>query len=125
MKLRLHRDSIRFRLSPADVATLTATGEVRETTGFAAGLQFAYSIELDAGADEPHVTFAAGEIRVALPTNDAHAWADGDAVGIRHEQPAGPGRTLAVLIEKDFECLDVPGAAADEVFFPNPKNACG
>jgi hypothetical protein len=124
MKVRLHRDSLRLRLTPDDVGRLTKTGEVREATRFGADNEFACTLRLSETTDFPRAAFAAGGITVELPKAAAIDWADGDAVGIRHEQSTGDSRWLVILVEKDFECLESAGEADAETYFPNPKRAC-
>ncbi|MGN6506586.1 MAG: DUF7009 family protein, partial [Tepidisphaeraceae bacterium] len=51
-------------------------------------------------------------------------WAAGDAVGIRATQAAGKKHEMALLIEKDFECLDNENGESQEDAFPSPKR-CG
>lgn len=123
MKVRLHRDSLRLRLTPDDVSRLRKMGEVREATRFAPGSEFACMLRLSDATESPRATFAVSGITVELPTAAASEWASSDAVGIRHEQSTGDGRRLVILVEKDFECLEA--AEGDgETYFPNPKKAC-
>ena len=114
MKLRIRGDSLRLRLSQSDVARIAEGEAVIETTRFAAttlrfGLHPGSTQQCDA-------RFGDGEIAVEIPLAQAQQWARSDEVGI--EALAGP---LAVLIEKDFSCLEPRAGEEDGDTFPNPK----
>jgi len=68
--------------------------------------------------------FESNRICVQVPRPIARNWGGGDAVGINHLQDVGQGKTLEILIEKDFECLENPMNRAEEALYPNPKNGC-
>jgi hypothetical protein len=113
MKLRFQGSSLRLRLSQPEVTRLKEDGLVEEPITFAPGRTLVYSIETSSKSGVS-ASFDNGRIRVTVPIADAHAWIDGDQVGIEHSGPP-----LDILIEKDFQCLhrsaeETPGA------FPNP-----
>ena len=114
MKLRLRGDSLRLRLSQSDVACIERGEAVIETTNFAQST-LRYSLHPSDGvACEAY--FVDGAIQVRVPSGEALRWAQGTAVGI--EVQVG---SLAVLIEKDFACLEPRAGAEDGDTFPNPK----
>jgi hypothetical protein len=113
MKLRLHDNSLRLRLSQSEVARLHDTGRVEDVVVFQPGNELVYAIETGA-FDEVTATFENSNIRVTLPTRAAIQWIESDQSGME----ASTG-TLRILIEKDFQCLHrapLPGEDA----FPNP-----
>ena len=114
MKLRMHDNSLRLRLSQSDVARLRDTGMVEEVVVVPARqASLLYAIETGA-LDEATATFDDAKIRVTLPTRAAKQWMESDQTGIE----ASTG-TLRLLIEKDFQCLH-RAAAPGEDAFPNP-----
>lgn len=83
-----------------------------------------------ADVDVVEARFTGNRIVVSLPRAQAHAWADGDQVGIAAEQALGPDPghdqgTLALLIEKDFQCLAPREGEDDRDTFPNPGTESG
>ena len=120
MKLRLNGDSIRLRLGRGEVQHLLAAGSVAGQTRFGPGSgTLRYTLEASAGASAVSASFDGGQLRVAVPADQAHRWAgSADQVGITANQDAGDGHRLTILIEKDFECLH--GAVTQDAF-PNPE----
>jgi hypothetical protein len=118
MKLRIKGDSLRLRLSRTDVQRLIETGAVEETTHFAGGSTLRYGIALQAESMEIAVSFAAAEIRVSVPEQQAKLWAaSSEQVGLYSEEV-----TPAVAVEKDFACIDRDDPDNADAF-PNPKGA--
>jgi hypothetical protein len=124
MKLRLYRDSVRFRLSQGDVTNLLRTGRLTETTTFGAGIQLSYSLRLVSGDAAIRAVFVGNDICVELSRSEAMEWGEGEAVGMNHLQDLGWGKRLEILIEKDFECLEEAMNGAGEELYPNPKKVC-
>ena len=117
MKLRIRGDSLRLRLSQAELVHLRETGEVCDRIHFGArSLDYAL---VSADVDAPRASFEADRIAVALPRAIANEWAHGDGVGIEAEQTLPTG-TLRLLIEKDFRCLAPRPGEDDSDGFPNP-----
>lgn len=113
MKLRLHDNSLRLRLSQSEVARLHDTGKVEDLVVFQPGNELLYSIET-AAAQETTATLENAKIRVILPTQVAMQWIESDQPGIE----ASTG-TLRLLIEKDFQCLHREPQPGEDAF-PNP-----
>ena len=127
MKLRVRGDSIRLRVTQSEVARLIA-GEVVEEHTHIGGAQFIYALDSftpdssasdRAGADIK-VQFEGapdrGLVRVSVPLPQMQHWGESNTVGIDTQVD-----TLAVLIEKDFACLDPRDGIEDSDTFPNPK----
>jgi len=117
MKLRMHRNSVRLRLNQAEVAQFSKTCYVEETIEFAPGASFSYVLESSSTIPVPQASYKNGELRVQIPTGQGMQWATGDSVGISGEQPLSPGKSLSILIEKDFQCLH---GDVDPKAYPNP-----
>ena len=75
--------------------------------------------------DAAEAEFSAGAITVRLPANVLKTWAEDEtAVSIRESFELAEG-ALAVLVEKDFECLEPRAGESQANRFQNPKAASG
>lgn len=104
MKLRIKGDSVRLRLTQTEVAALANDGAVSDTMHLAPGLALRYGLGAHDGSAlaarlGPH------ELFVLVPRAWLRDWPDSDRVGFEGAQDAGNGRTLRILVEKDFQCL--------------------
>jgi len=117
MKLRMHQNSIRLRLNQDEVAQFSKTGYVEETIELAPGASFSYVLESSSTIPVPEATYKNGELRVQIPRGKGMEWATGESVGISGDQPLRLGKTLSILIEKDFQCLH---GDVDPKAYPNP-----
>ncbi len=122
MKLRIQDNTLRVRLNKTEVAHLAAGGQVTQTTAFSASSQLISSVETSDHAASPTATFDAGRMTIVLPLQQARDWAESDRVSIEADQPLPAGRSLRLLIEKDFECLH-RREKADEDTFTNPRRS--
>ena len=122
MKLRIRGDSIRLRLTRGEVAALAEGRIVEESTGFGPDARLSYAITL--GGASLAAKLAGPRIEVCVPADVGRAWAAGDSVGIEGVQAAGEGRTLRILVEKDFACLTERPHEEDADAFPNPNTSC-
>lgn len=110
MKLRFYGDSVRLRLSQAEMARLAETGRVEDTLTFAPGRTLSYSLETGATLK---AGFDGQRISIMVPAAAAKHWMESNEAGI--EGVSGP---LKVLVEKDFRCLHSGEEDGDS--FPNP-----
>jgi hypothetical protein len=124
VKLRIRGDSSRLRLTQGEVRQLRETGSVSETIHFGPGASLRYELRVEDGLEAVRASFDGAAIVVALPRALAHAWADSDEVSITASQPLPEG-SLALLIEKDFQCLAPREGEQDEDAFPHPGAATG
>jgi hypothetical protein len=119
MKLRIQGNSLRLRLSQSEVAQFSKTGFVEDSVQFAPGTSFSYALESMSKLSAPQALFSDGWLRVQIPGADATNWACSDRVSISGDQPLESGKSLAILVEKDFQCLH-GGDERDPDAFPNP-----
>jgi hypothetical protein len=121
MKLRIKGDSLRLRVTRSEVGRLIETGRIEETIHFgpAKDANLTYALELADGPEDISLRYRPQEIAVVLSTQAARRWAEGDQVGLSVDLAVGD-RVLALLVEKDFACLD-RSHAGNEDTFPNPK----
>ena len=126
MKLRIRGNSIRLRLGQSEVYRLTMNGAVEELTIFGGGRGERLGYEIRAARDETVVRAGFDGLRIVVhvPAEMINRWADSDQVGIYAMQPTDHGE-LAVVIEKDFVCIDGDSGEPQEDAFPNPALEAG
>jgi len=119
MKLRIQGNSLRLRLSQSEVSQFSKTGFVEDSIQFAPGASFAYALESLSSLKTPQALYSNGWLRIQVPSADGNDWVRSDRVGISGEQPLESGKRLAILVEKDFQCLH-GGEERDPDAYPNP-----
>jgi hypothetical protein len=122
MKLRIHGNSIRFRLGRREVARLAEHGLIEQTIqlGQNTANQLCYSLRAKKEHTPPDCAFENNRMVVHVSVEDIRRWAATDQVEISARQSVSGGE-LEILIEKDFQCLDGPADALEEDAFPNPQ----
>ena len=119
MKIRIQRNSVRFRLSKSDIDQLTRTGFLKEETAFGHA-NFGYAITRSNDHNELSATFEDGTILLIMPENQINGWAENDIVGFNAVMEINNTESLKLLVEKDFKCLDnVTEDQSDH--YENPK----
>jgi len=121
MKLRIRGDSLRLRVGPNEAATVAAGGKVQETISFGPASQqsLTYCLEASGSVSATCAMFESNCIRVIIPLATAREWFQSETVGIEESQPIDRKRSLQLLIEKDFECLDRASQNAEDTY-PHP-----
>jgi hypothetical protein len=122
MKLRMKENSMRLRVSRSEVTRLLAGDRLEETIRFGpeAGARFTYALQQKPFVSTPTVEYAENTVVVLLPADRAKTWCVTDQVGIAENISLGDLESLALLIEKDFACLD--GSDEDnQDTFANPN----
>lgn len=118
MKLRIHGNALRLRLNQAEVAQFSKTGWLEESIEFAPGACLGFALESLSSLSTPRAVYQNGSLRIQVPCSMANEWTTTDRVGITGEQPVGNGKQLAIVIEKDFQC--VHSEHPDPQAYPNP-----
>jgi hypothetical protein len=120
MKLRLNRDSVRFRLSRSEVEEFGTTGRFEERLKFGIdpSAEFGYVIETSHDK-ELTAYFSSGRLGVRIPVESARHWVESDQIGIEGRSDEN-GQGLKILIEKDFACRTSRGDEDTSDYFPNP-----
>jgi len=118
MKLRIDSNAVRLRLNQAEVGQFSKTGWLEETIEFVPGAALAFSLESLSSVPAPRAQYQNGALKIQVPSSLANAWVASDEVGMQGEQPIANGKRLAILIEKDFQC--VHDAGPDPNAYPNP-----
>jgi hypothetical protein len=122
MKIRIQGNSIRFRLSKADVALLTEKGKVAETTSFGSSA-FSYQVIKATNVEDLSASFEQDCITMRVPPGLLKGWATNDIVGFEATIQTSENETLFLLIEKDFKCLDKTIEDQTDQY-ENPKTNC-
>ncbi len=120
MKVRISRNSIRFRLKEPEVKRFQQEGVISEVLEFGNNeteqLKFSLS---QCQSDEINVQFQSNETTIFVPQTIAKDWTSTDLVGFEAEVNTGKGKIIFILVEKDFTCMD--GREEDETgSYPNP-----
>ena len=122
MKLRINGNSMRLRLARSEVARLLSGVRLEEVIHFAPepNAQLTYALQQDSTVVVPTVSYFRNTVEILLPAAQANTWGMTDQVGIAHEIPVGSFGTLALLVEKDFACLD-RSEVENQDTFANPR----
>jgi hypothetical protein len=122
MKLRIKGNSMRLRISRSEVTRLLEGDCLEETIRFAPEpcARFTYALQQDRLVSRPTVEYTENRVAVLLPADQVNAWGITDQIGIAEDINLGDLGTLAILIEKDFACLDRSDEANEDTF-PNPN----
>jgi hypothetical protein len=123
MKLRIHGNSIRFRITQSEMAALVDGVRLEDSVQFGPAQTeiLSYAVEISPQCSEVRALYSQGAIQVALPVNLARALAGTDQVGIEHVQSIAEGVTLKIVLEKDFQCFHPRTGENESDNFPNPK----
>ena len=108
MKLRLEENSLRLRLSEAEVTQFARTGRVAYQIIFgpAPGQTLTYALEQLPEADPApavRVRYEAGALAVEVPAALARAWATTENIGFKGQVLVAEGQELRILVEKDLD----------------------
>ena len=122
MKLRIKGNSLRVRVSRSEVARVLAGDCLEETIHFApeASATFTYALRKEPSVSRPTVQYTENRVAILIPADRANAWGTTDQVGIEEDISLGNLGSLALLIEKDFACLDRSDNDNEDTF-PNPN----
>jgi hypothetical protein len=127
MKLRIRKNSIRFRLTQSEVVQFGDSGYIEEAIEFGSGtaqrLTYALIATVEAAENDIASKFEDNKITIFVPSRQARQWVDSDQIGIETDQNIGNDRALKILIEKDFACLAPRAGEDDNDAFPNPNSA--
>ncbi len=122
MKLRIKGNSMRLRISRSEVTRLLEGDPIEEVIHFsrAADAKLGYSLRRDPSVTAPTVHYTHCGVEVLLPVDRANTWGHSDQVAIAEDISLGELGAHALLIEKDFACLDRSEEDNHDTF-PNPN----
>jgi hypothetical protein len=123
MKMRVQGNAIRFRLNRREVEDFARTGRASACVNFPGGAQLLYTLERSSSAHEVEASFIGGEVLIRVPEGVAQSWACSDEVSLTGEQALESGDRLAIIVEKDFQCMHKGEEGKDPDAYPNPMAA--
>ena len=120
MKLRIHNNSIRLRLTRSEVARFTADGRIEAALRFGPdpSQRLIYSLEAVPGIASISAYGSAEHLRICVPCAIAQEWTGTERVAIAAKQSMGGQGELNILVEKEFRRLH--GAKFNPDLYPNP-----
>lgn len=125
MKLRIHRNSIRLRLSQTDITKFGHKGYCEEELRFSnSTLKYILKrAKSDEPIEEPQVDLKGNEVIVVVPFSVAEQWTqDETMVGFHNKAYENEdSAAIQVLVEKDFQCLHKRPKEDESDSFPNPN----
>ncbi len=105
MKLRIQGNSLRLRLSEAEVNQFADTGQVEETILFSPDETNALRYVLQQTSEKRvSVNFSENVITISIPDTMAQKWTDTDLVGFDDLIDLGNEKQLRIVVEKDLDC---------------------
>ena len=119
MKIRIKGNSIRVRITKTEVSQLCKEGYIQEETQFV-NSTFAYALSSQTRATSLTASFENDKITLILPSEMIQGWESSKKVGFSNLVPLKDGKTLSLLVEKDFNCLEDRGEDESDNY-PNPK----
>ena len=119
MKIRIKDNAIRFRLTKSEVAALCKKGCYESRTEFIDSV-FRYGLRKQTHSDGLSAEFAENAITVNVPEKLLDGWDTNAQVGFECIETLQNGKTLHILVEKDFTCLDTRMEDESDNY-PNPK----
>lgn len=124
MKLRIHKNSLRFRVTRGEVETLHRGGslEDRIAVGPAQSEAFVYRIVPDSLAASDAVMRADlndHTLTLRVPSQMIREWRDGQELGLETQQN-WDGGSVRILLEKDMQRLNPKDGVEPADVYPNP-----
>ena len=121
MKLRMAKDSIRFRILRSELERLHGGAALSETVRLRPGADgvFCYALQVSPQPEPVRVHFEACTISVHISPRQFAFWSREEEVGVYEQMDFGNDGTLRIVLEKDFACLD-RGEAENQDTFDHP-----
>ena len=123
MKLRIHGNSLRIRLTRPEVGRLADTGYLEEQTLFFAGNKLVYALQSVDHGDELSATFDTNKITMFVPHELIKDWPQNNVVGFSASMTVSENETLHLLLEKDFVCIEETMEDQSD-HYGNPNKSC-
>ncbi|MEM6524814.1 MAG: hypothetical protein AAGF85_09125 [Bacteroidota bacterium] len=119
MKIRIKGNTLRLRLTQTEVSLMLSKGYVQDIIELASS-KLAYELVRTNGTDV-HADFRDNVITVRVPVDVIHNWGNTELVGFEANQEVSDGKTLSILVEKDFKCRIDRGEDESDLYDP-PTN---
>jgi len=127
MKLRIKGDSLRIRVSRSELARLLSGERVEDTIHFAAAPDalLTYALESAPQVSAVRLRYEPQNVTVLLSREQAELWGTEGEIGIYASIDIGEAGSVAIIVEKDFACLDRSDAEnADSFANPHARAVC-
>ncbi len=125
MKLRIKGNTLRLRVSRSELTSLLNGNRVEDAIQFTAAPEsrLTYGLQVAPQVKPVEIEWKPQSVTVSISEEQMKSWAMEAEVGIYEAVDLGPAGALAVMIEKDFACLEgTEEENADS--FANPNAAC-
>lgn len=122
MKLRIKGNSVRIRLTKTEVNTIATTGYLEEETVFGNN-KFVYALQKVEEGNELSAAFEGNKITLFVPSALTSGWPQNDVVGFEATMLLPDNKSLYLLLEKDFVCLDHTTEDQSDNY-ENPNKIC-
>ncbi len=121
MKLRCVTNSIRLRLRKSELEKLKNNQTVFEILEFGNQVIFRFALEIS-DTNQISAQYLDNQLTVSLPNKEAAHWMNSNQVSLEHKIPIEVNKSLHVLIEKDFPCIDRNEENYNDTFFELSDN---
>ena len=121
MKLRVKGNSLRLRVSRSELARFLDGERVEETIHFTRSPEasLTYALESAVQSAPVRVQYESQIVKVILSEDQAAIWGAECKVGVYSTLDIGAAGSLAVIVEKDFACLDRSDEENSDAFEPS------
>lgn len=121
MKLRIRDNSIRLRLTRAEVDAVSSEGVVKARVSLPGGSGLDYILESSSDTERPMARFTEVALTVMVPEAVVNQWASSEQVSIAADETLDDGDLLKILVEKDFACLALREGEDETDMYPHPQ----
>lgn len=118
MKIRIRGNSVRFRLTKTELEQLCRERSIEERTNFTTQ-DFIYEVKATE-IDELNIQFDSNKISLQISNALLENWDTDQRIGFSHTISTTNGKSIDLLLEKDFTCLEDRGEDESNNY-PNPK----
>jgi len=122
MKLRIKGNSLRIRLSKTEVSNIVTIGYLEEETLFGIN-RFVYALQQVEKGDALTAALEENKMIMFVPASLTKDWFENNIVGFEARMPLADNKTLYLLLEKDFVCLDDTTEDQSDNY-ENPNQTC-
>jgi len=122
MKLRIKGNSLRIRLTKTEVSTISTKGYLEEETNFGNNKLLYVLQRVDEG-NELSAAFESNKITMFVPSSLTKDWPMNNIISFDAHMTVGENKSLYLLLEKDFVCLDHTTEDQSDNY-ENPNKAC-
>ncbi len=125
MKIRFKGNSIRIRIQQQELHALSKTGQIedRVTFGVTDSQQLGFCLRSGDEGSALSADFNGSNVLVLIPRDIVEEMVSTERVGVEYDQEFDAGKSLRILVEKDFKCLSPRMEDVDA--FPHPEEAQG